>query len=172
MQFTAYCYYVRFRSRAVERRVFSTAEDRRIALRTLAREQVDDVSEEATAVQLVDLLLNLGVSVDVFEGSVTASENPTSAPSRMTAAWSSLPRAIGDEANPRGRLLGTLDINGVSFHAEFIQVRRDRKTGEQRPVQSTQTNWDALCQSDDGGAFQTITLNRRRYALLVTPYTD
>src|SRR5690349_20499100 len=69
VQLTAYCYYVRFRSRAVERRVFSTAEDRRIALRTLAREQVDDVSDEATAVELVDLLRNLGVSVDVFEGS-------------------------------------------------------------------------------------------------------
>jgi len=81
---------------------------------------------------------------------------------------------VGDEADPRARLLTHFEINGCPMHLEAVAVRPvnmappfDGQTFEDQIPQWIQT---ALLDSTDGAAAQTVEIQGRRYVLIATPY--
>ncbi len=71
---------------------------------------------------------------------------------------------IGD-TKPHARLLGSLEIAGVSFHVEAIQVNsRGHATSPEG-----KSRLDLVTALDDEIDFQTVKIDRRNYVLFMTP---
>lgn len=94
----------------------------------------------------------------------------------MTVEWQKQPEPIGyseDTDEPtRARLLGTLLIAGVPHHAEFIEVRFDSASEMHEPVQEHSTGWASLIAEADCASVQTVSIDGREYAVIVTPFED
>lgn len=74
--------------------------------------------------------------------------------------------------DPKGsRLLGTIEINGVSFHAEALELVE--KDDEQRvTAEGMADSYDALYNgTGSDGYLQTIEHDGRQYALFIYPFS-
>lgn len=78
-----------------------------------------------------------------------------------------------DEADPKARLLAHVHINGVSFHAEALEVHRPDDVQEVR-APAFEPEWQGLAQinGQDGGPFAELTIGGRQYVVVVTPHSD
>lgn len=81
---------------------------------------------------------------------------------------------IPDEAwiadHSRERMIAVLAINGAYHHLEALRVDRD-SAGIQRAARSDmQRLLDAMFTIGHDGPFETITIGRAEYVIVVTPY--
>lgn len=75
---------------------------------------------------------------------------------------------LADES--RDRMIAVLVINGTHHHLEAIRVERD-STGTQHATRSDfQESLDAMFAIGHDGPFDTITIGRDAYVIVVTPY--
>jgi hypothetical protein len=77
-----------------------------------------------------------------------------------------------DEEMPRSRLLATLQFNGVCHHLEAIEVKWHESTSTQSAACPSCDDILASYAEATGadGPFSTVTIDRRCYAIFVTPY--
>jgi hypothetical protein len=77
------------------------------------------------------------------------------------------------ETEPNSRLLGTIHINGVSFHVEAIQITVDKEGAQQSAAPET---YDAFNEIYSGigaeGPLRTIEHDGKEYAIFIYPYCD
>lgn len=78
----------------------------------------------------------------------------------------------GSDEDPTSRLLGTLSVGGVSHHAELLAVvYNDDEEIQEAADPSFQEMVDQVYSGVGGdGPWQTIEIDGRAYALIVTPY--
>lgn len=70
----------------------------------------------------------------------------------------------------RERMIAVLVINGTHHHLEALRVECD-STGIQRATRSDlQESLDAMFTIGHDGPFETITIGRAEYVIVVTPY--
>lgn len=75
----------------------------------------------------------------------------------------------GPTEDPKGRLLGKIEVAGVFLHLEAYEIVYDHDLVQQIKCwpEETQKLWDAL---GIEGAWHTIFLEGREYALIASPY--
>lgn len=75
---------------------------------------------------------------------------------------------LADES--RDRMIAVLVINGTHHHLEALRVESD-SAGIQRATRSDiQESLDAMFIIGHDGPFETITIGRAEYVIVVTPY--
>jgi hypothetical protein len=83
-------------------------------------------------------------------------------------AWTKPLTACGPEQDPNMKLHGTVDINGVSFHAEAFEVSYSTE-GEQIGKQDEEeTHLGEICNIVQGAA-DTVAIAGREYVLAIIP---
>lgn len=76
-----------------------------------------------------------------------------------------------DTSLPRSRLLATVQIAGIDHHLEAIQVEGLNPSDQQATCPDCEDilrRYDAV--DSDGGAFSTVDIDGRDYAVFLTPF--
>jgi len=83
---------------------------------------------------------------------------------------------VGDEDDPRARLLTHFEINGCPMHLEAVALHPVRMVvpfdGQTFDIQVPQWIQTTLLDSADGDAVRTVEIKGRHYALIATPYAE
>lgn len=79
------------------------------------------------------------------------------------------PRPVGPERDRTAYLMGTLTLGGINFHVELYAVTYtdDEQIGA---LPDDQWAFDDVNHAFGGGAFDTIEINGREYAMIISPY--
>ena len=80
----------------------------------------------------------------------------------------------GSEEHPLGRLLATVRIGHTHHHLEAIEVETNRKGNAEASDNTFNHVLDAafvIAGNDASRRFESIAIDKRRYALLMTPYS-
>jgi len=128
----------------------------------IAREDIDSRPTRA-----LERLLNICQTTTVVLPSITAS--PTQLGQLCPPiVWTKPLTACGPAEDPNVKLHGTVDIHGVSFHAEAFEVSYSTD-GEQFGKQDEEeTHLGEICNIVQGAA-DTITIAGREYVLAIIP---
>lgn len=79
--------------------------------------------------------------------------------------------AVEEGGDSRSRLIAVLQIGGADFHASAIEVTN--QAGEQSGAIGVEDAFDQLDEFSGGeGAFDTVSIEGRRYALFATPFRE
>ena len=128
----------------------------------IAREDIDSRPTRA-----LERLLTICQSTTVVLPSITASPSQFGQLS-PPILWTKRLTACGPEHDPNTKLHGTVEIAGVSFHAEAFEVCYS-PDGEQIGKQNEEeTHLGEICNIVQGAA-DTIAIAGREYVLAITP---
>lgn len=83
--------------------------------------------------------------------------------------WTKPLTPCGPDHDPKLKLLGTIEIAGIAFHAEAYQVN-DNDQGCQQGLQNETETYLSEILDIVQGAAQTIEIEDRNYVLAITPY--
>ena len=75
---------------------------------------------------------------------------------------------LADES--RDRMIAVLVINGTHHHLEALRVERDSAGMQHATRADLQESLDAMFTIGHDGHFDTITIGRAEYVIVVTPY--
>ena len=126
----------------------------------------DDVDSRATAA--LERVLSLCQTTSVIIESIAA------APDKVTQncpaiVWTKPLSPCGPESDPQVKLHGTVEINGISFHAEAFEIVYTGTNNEQVGKQDeSETYLGEICNIVQGAA-ETITIAGREYVFAIMP---
>jgi hypothetical protein len=136
---------------------------------TLIQQLIDrhDIDSKATAA--LERLLKLCQTTSVILPSITAS------PDELTnncppIVWTKPLTPCGPERDPEMKLHGTVEINGISFHAEAFEIyySTDGENHQIGKQDEEETYLGEICNIVQGAA-DTITIAGREYVLAIIP---
>jgi hypothetical protein len=126
----------------------------------------DDIDSRATAA--LEQVLNLCQTTSVIIEAIAA------APDQLTKdsppiIWTKPLTPCGPETDPQVKLHGTVEINGISFHAEAFEVEYSPGDNEQIGKQDeSETYLGEICNIVQAAA-ETITIAGREYVFAIMP---
>lgn len=136
---------------------------------TLLQQLIDreDIDSQTTAA--LERLLHISQTTSVILPSITAS------PDELTKncppiLWTKPLTPCGPEHDPEMKLHGTVEINGISFHAEAYEIYYSTD-GENQQIgrqDEDETHFGEICNIVQGAA-DTITIAGREYVLAIIP---
>ena len=136
---------------------------------TLIQQLIDrhDIDSKATAA--LERLLKLSQTTSVILPSITAS------PDELTnncppIIWTKPLTPCGPDRDPKMKLHGTVEINGISFHAEAFEIyySTDGKNQQIGKQDEEETYLGEICNIVQGAA-DTIAIAGREYVLAIIP---